>query len=495
MKENNMKRNIYRYGMCLFGIIVFIFSGGGCKEDFSGLRFDSNDKMQIYDYVRLREDLSIYKELLDYTGFNGQMSTAGTYTAFVPTNEAFAALFTELNAKGENISNIKDKTPEYWLDYLEYMTCGSKIKSTSMENGILDEPSLMGEKYYVVSDVRLSYNAIKLNSRATIREYDIEVANGYIDIIDKVLLPPTNSIYDMLQESGHFNTMLKVFEKTGFTPYLQDSTITLMVEPDVILQRDKFNPDNLSADELAHWAEYHIILGQKSFDSDLDGKSIYSVYPDESLTFKVDNNGKMWLNNDYPFSETVGQGINNVAANGIYHVLDTTAKIIPTIPGIRDHNLYGGTQYNEDGTIKYEQNVFCVAPAKVYEDTGTSSYHQGQKTPICGVDVFMIGDYFWTTIPDVVKGKWTVRMIYRQSNTADLMMIYKDEIISPELQMNSGASNWPTYTYLKYKDMGVIEVEEREDVKLTFQVIKLNRKPTACCDVMIDIIELRPVTE
>ena len=107
----------------------------------------------------------------------------------------------------------------------------------------------------------------------------------------------------------------------------------------------------------------------------------------------------------------------------------------------------------------------------------------------------MIGDYFWTTIPDVVKGKWTVRLIYSQSNTADLMMIYNDEIISPELRMNQGAVQWPDYTRLKYKDLGVIEVDERGEVKLTFQVIKLNRAPSSCCDLMIDIIQLRPVEE
>lgn len=490
-----MKKKIYQYGLYFIGIIALAFSGGGCKEDFSGLRFDSNDKMQIYDYVSQREDLSVYKQLLDYTNFSSLMSTAGTYTAFVPTNAAFDALFEELKAKGENIGSIQDKPADYWLDYLQYMTTGSKIKSSSMENGILDSPSLFGDDYYVVSDVRESYKSIKLNSRATIREYDIEVANGYIDVIDKVLLPPTTSIFDMLQESGNFTIMLDVFQKTGLASYVQDSVVTLLVEPDAVLQKDQFDPDALSANELFDWAAYHIIWGERAFDVNLDGRSIYSLYPDESLTFKVDEDGKMWLNEIYPFSTTLGQGINNVAQNGIYHVLDTTAVIVETLPGIYNHNLYGGTHYNSDGSLKYEQNVFCVAPAKVYEDTGTPSFHQGQKTPICGVDVFMIGDYFWTTIPDVVKGKWTVRLIYSQSNTADLMMIYNDEIISPELRMNQGAVQWPDYTRLKYKDLGEIEVDERGEVKLTFQVIKLNRAPSSCCDLMIDIIQLRPVEE
>lgn len=217
-------------------------------------------------------------------------------------------MFEELKAKGENITAIQDKPAEYWLNYLQYMTTGSKIKSSSMENGILDAPSLFGDDYYVVSDVRESYKAIKLNSRATIREYDIEVANGYIDVIDKVLLPPTTSIYDMLQESGNFTIMLDVFEKTGLASFVQDSVVTLLVEPDAVLQRDLFDPDALSFNELFDWAQYHIIWGERAFDVNLDGKSIYSLYPDESLTFKVDQNGKMWLNEIYPFSHHAQRG-------------------------------------------------------------------------------------------------------------------------------------------------------------------------------------------
>lgn len=152
-----------------------------------------------------------------------------------------------------------------------------------------------------------------MNSRATIREYDIEVANGYIDVIDKVLLPPTTSIFDMLQESGNFTIMLDVFRKTGLASYVQDSVVTLLVEPDAVLQKDQFDPDALSANELFDWAAYHIIWGERAFDVNLDGRSIYSLYPDESLTFKVDEDGKMWLNEIYPFSTTLGQGINNVA--------------------------------------------------------------------------------------------------------------------------------------------------------------------------------------
>lgn len=489
MKGNNMKKKIYQYGMLLLGLAAIAFSGGGCEDNFSGLRFDSNDKMQIYDYVKSREDLSIYKQLLDYTNFSSLLSTAGTYTAFVPTDDAFADLFKELNAKGENIGRIEDKPAEYWEDYLEYMTIESKIKSTSMDNGILGEPSMTGKKYYIVSDVRNSYKAIKLNSRATIMDYDIELANGYVDVIDKVLLPPTSNIYEMLKESGKFNTILGIFDKTGLSTYLQDSTVTVMVEPDNVLARDHFNADSMEADSLAKWAEYHIIFDQKLFDVNLDGKTIYSMFPDESLTFNVDKYGRMWLNQIYGFSTTLEDGINNVAENGIYHVLDTTSEIVKTLPGIRDYVLHGTTLVNDDGSVKNAQNIFCEPPAAM---TRVDGFYNASMAVM---DSYMIGDYCWIVIPDVVKGKWTVRVIYKVAQTVDFMVVYDNDIVNKEVQMNSSYYTWGENSQLQYKDVGEIDVKERGDVKLIFQVVKLARVPSACCDFQAYMIQLRPVAE
>ena len=323
MKNKRHQNIIYS-----IGIVVLLFLGGACKEEFSGLRFDSEDKMQIYDYAASRPDLSTYKELLDYTNFSSLLSTAGHYTVFIPTNTAFQELFEELKLKGIEINDIKDQTAEFWLDYLQYHSMYSEINTNTMENGALDVYTLFGDEYYIVADIRDSYKAIKLNSRATIREYNIDVANGLINIIDKVLLPPTNSIYDMLKEDGNFTTILEIFESTGLSHYLKDSVATIFVEPDAILQRDGFDHSKMSATELAEWTEYHIIEKQRLFDANLDGQSIYSLYLDQAISFRIDKEGKMWMNEKYAFSQTLINGINNVASNGIYHVLDTTAEIV-----------------------------------------------------------------------------------------------------------------------------------------------------------------------
>lgn len=495
-----MKKMIHKNTNYLTAIMIaLLLVTISCKDDFSGLRFDSEDKMQIYDYAASREDLSIYKDLLDYTNFSALFSTAGAYTIFMPTNDAFEVLFVELSAKlGKDIKDIRDETAEFWSNYISYHAVESEINTNTMENGILGKPTLFGEEYYIVSDIRASYKAIKLNSRATIKEYNIDVANGLVNVIDVVLLPPTTSIYDMLKEDGNFETMLGVFETTGLGHYLKDTVATILIETDAVLENDGFDATTMPTEELEAWAKYHIIENRRLFDGDLDGQSIYSLYSDQALTFNVDSLGAMWLNNDYAFSSTLINGINNVAANGVYHVLDTMAEIVEQIPGTILYNLYAKDVLDESQNMVSPQNVFTTPPAFMYEDTGSKSYHRKDKNgqpsaPICGFDAFMIGDYFWVTIPDVVQGKWEVNMLYLTGNRANFMMIYNDEIIREELIMDERDGTWPTWTTLSRKSMGEIEVKERGDIKLIFQVIGLKRSPSSCCDLLMDMIELSPV--
>lgn len=488
-KMNMMKSKKYKLiwsALLLSMATVFIPS---CKDDFSGLRYDSEDKMQVYDYLKTRADLSTYKEMCDYSGFSGTVSTAGEYTVFVPNNTAFEALFKRLGEGSKPITKISDREPEYWLKYLQYMTVDAKLNTNSFEVGVLEDPTLMGEDYYLVADIRDGYNAVKINGIATVKEANITVANGYINIIDAVLLPPTSSMYDMLVETGVYKTMLQIFDDNGLTSYLKDSTITLIIEPDYVLEKYNFKRDALESE--ADWANYHIIYKERSFSDALNGRTIAPLYNQEYLTFNIDKEDKMWVNQIYGFSQSASNGINNVASNGVYHTLDTILSIVEATPGKLTYNLIGKT----DEAAGVVQNVFANAPAIINEDTGTGSYHRGQKPPICGFDCQQVGDIFYTTIPDVVKGKYKVNMVYTTGRRCDLMMIYNDEVAGTDLVMDTRDGSWPTWSGLSQKIMGTIDVPQRGPVTLYFQVVKLNRDPSACCDLLMDAIELIPVEE
>ncbi len=118
-----MKTVIYKWIIPVI-VLLALTQLTGCEENFIGRQYDVDEEyMQIYDYIKTRPELSVYKEICDYSGFYSQISTAGTYTVFAPVDSAWNNLFGQLKIK-----NYKEKAPEYWLMYLKYSALESQME-------------------------------------------------------------------------------------------------------------------------------------------------------------------------------------------------------------------------------------------------------------------------------------------------------------------------------------------------------------------------------
>src|SRR3546814_3992084 len=84
------------------------------------------------------------------------------------------------------------KEPAYWLNYFRYHLLDRKVNTNAFTPGPLPAATALDGKY-VIADIRDSYAAIRLNNAATIVQYNIELTNGYVNIIDDVLMPPVRS--------------------------------------------------------------------------------------------------------------------------------------------------------------------------------------------------------------------------------------------------------------------------------------------------------------
>lgn len=473
----------------LIAILIF-FLLLSCENKFTESRFDEEDEIQIMDYLDTNEDLSIFRDLINYTGKRNLLKTAGSYTLFVPDNEAFEKLFARLERQnGKNISSIDDETREFWLDYFNYHLLDRKINTNVLLPGALPSPTLLNDKY-IIADIRDSYNAIKLNNFSTIIQYNLEFANGYVNIIDEVLNPPTETIYSELKSSGKYEIMLDLMEGAGLTTFLEDSTITLLIENDETLIKNGFQAEDI--DNMDEWLQYHIIPDSGYFANQLTARRFYSLYPVEPLTFTVDEYGQYSINQIYKFDQSLENGIDRVSSNGIYHNLDTVLQIEEAAPATIRLNCYPpGSPYGE-------QNVFAQAPARIVMNTGTRSYHQNEEFRIIAFDAQQVGDYFWMTFDDVPAGKYMIRMIHRAgSGRAKFLVIYNDDIVQSDIDLAKVDGPFEEYNYLSYNDFGEIEVESRSNVMLTFVMTDFasGRVGSYCCDILLDIMELIPVIE
>lgn len=111
------------------------------------------------------------------------LSGAGPFTIFAPTNAAFTALLTELNAP--NLAAIDAATLNKVLQY--HVVSGANVLSTSLTEG-QQVTSFQGGKF----TIGLSGGA-KItdsnNRKSNIIATDIQGSNGIIHAVDKVLLP------------------------------------------------------------------------------------------------------------------------------------------------------------------------------------------------------------------------------------------------------------------------------------------------------------------
>ena len=461
----------------------------GCDNRFSDARYDTNDELQIMNYIDSREDLSTFRELIDYVGKRDLLKTAGTYTLFAPNNHAFENLFARLSATGEVVKSIKDKTPAFWENYFRYHLIDEKINTNSLEQGPLPWPTVLNSKY-IITDIRDSYSSIKLNNFATIVEYNIEMSNGYVDITNEVLSPPVETISNTLEKTGKYNIMLDIFKETGLINYLKDSTITLFIERDEVLQRNNFIKDSIK--NLRNWAAYHIVADSGYFLNQLTKHRLYPVYPEQAISFSINNLGKYFMNDVYKFDQSLEYGIDRVCSNGIYHSVDTVLQITEAKPATIRLNLYPpGSPYGA-------QNVFAAAPASIIMNTGTQSYHQNKENMIVAFDAQQVGDYFNFTVPDVPAGKYNIRIIHRAGTTrATFLTIYKDKIVKDKINLAKQDGVFEDWSYLVYNNCGTITVDTRSDVTIFFAMTAFaaGKNGSYCCDVLMDIIELVPVTE
>lgn len=473
---------IYKWTV-LVVVILALFQMTGCEENFIGRQYDTDEEyMQIYDYVKTRPELSIYKDICDYSGFYSQLSTAGTYTVFAPVDTAWQKLYQELK-----ITDYKEKTPEYWLMYMKYAALERTIHTNSLNGGKMTTYTMLDKNYYLSVDVT-SYTAIKLNNSAVITDYNIELKNGYLNLIDAVLEPPVTPVYDLLKEDGRFEILLSLFEENGLKSYLTDSLVTVFAEPDVLFDDDEesFDPRDLTADSLQQWLKYHIFPGNRYFINDLDARMLQPLYKNDVVTFNVkkvgtDGKGFVFLNQKYRVSTRTDRN----ALNGVVHEMYNMIKIEDHTAGTIETNLYGATNAQKG----YVQNVFTNAPAMVKEDYGYSSYHQllmdEPQPPICSFVSAQSGDSFQVTIPDVAQGVYIVRMIYNNAYTPTLRLLYNNVTIQSGLAMGTADGDFAEYTTLKYKNCGTIEVQQRGDVELTFMMEENS-------NLLLDRIDLIP---
>ena len=139
---------------------------------------------QSKDIVSLavgNKDLSTLVAAVKAAGLVETLQSAGPFTVFAPTNEAFAAL-----PKGTLESLLKPENKAKLVSILTYHVVGAKVMSTDLSNG-QKAKTVQGESIKVT----IGDGGVMIND-AKVVAADVAASNGVVHVIDKVILPPGN---------------------------------------------------------------------------------------------------------------------------------------------------------------------------------------------------------------------------------------------------------------------------------------------------------------
>jgi len=214
--ENNMKKIITIILSLTTGLIILFYS---CSEDEYGASLKLNKvNRSIMEYLQANQTYSILVEALEKTELSSKLNLAGNLTMFVPPNDAFENYFQENNISG--LSAINDDVLRHLLLYHIYI---GKFGSSLFQTGSLPAVTVSGD--LIKMDISQGLRSTYLNNTVAIDSLDIPCTNGVVHVIDKVLVPPVNTIYDYLESDPQYSIMAEAIRQTGTDTSFLDKVI------------------------------------------------------------------------------------------------------------------------------------------------------------------------------------------------------------------------------------------------------------------------------
>ncbi len=197
---------------------VLMFAGSSCDSD----KIDAESYYTfigetVVSYLEKNpEQFSEMSEVLKYTGLDALLATYGTYTCFIPTNEAMRAYYADSSKSSYNEFSVEDLREMVYYQIIDT----KKYLSTDFPQGRLSNKNMMSRFIDISFEKYAEDGGILVNSSSTIRLKDQEVHNGVIHVIDKVLVPSTYLMPESIRSDSAFSIFGEALYLTGMSDSL-----------------------------------------------------------------------------------------------------------------------------------------------------------------------------------------------------------------------------------------------------------------------------------
>jgi uncharacterized surface protein with fasciclin (FAS1) repeats len=272
----------------------------------------------IVETAQADSRFSILVEAVVAADLASTLSSPGPLTVFAPTNDAFAALLAELGVTKDQL--LADKA--LLTTVLTYHVLPAKVLQadvpagkaiTTVQGGIFKVDTVGND--LVITDGR--------NRASKITATNLEVSNGVIHVVDKVILPADKTIVQTAQELPDFSILVEAVVAANLQGTLSGSGPFTVFAPTnaafaALLVELGVTKDELLADLplLTRVLTYHVVNGRVLKADVPVGAAIPTV---EGGTFTVDTSLAI---TDQRARRSGIVATDVLASNGVIHVVD-----------------------------------------------------------------------------------------------------------------------------------------------------------------------------
>jgi uncharacterized surface protein with fasciclin (FAS1) repeats len=207
------KRFLYTLSLC-----VLLFTASSCDSDkIDAQSYYTFIGETVVSYLEKNPDqFSEMSAVLEFTGLDALLATYGTFTCFIPTNEAMRAYYADSskNSYSEfSVESLQEMVFYQIIDTKRYL-------STDFPQGRLANKNMMSRFIDISFENYAQDGGILVNSSSTIKLKDQEVHNGVIHVIDRVLVPSTYLLPESIRSDSSFSLFGEALYLTGLSDSL-----------------------------------------------------------------------------------------------------------------------------------------------------------------------------------------------------------------------------------------------------------------------------------
>ncbi len=299
--QKNRKYSLIKITSLSIILSVVLFS---CQTDPYGSHWSGEESLTIYQFLEQNHDeYSKFISLLDKGKLLGTLSAYNPYgedyTLFLPTNEAIDNFI----GQNQNYNTMNDMLQDTSFIYMftRYHVVKRKVHTDEFPYGALADSTLTGDRLAIGFYTDGENQLIKVNNEASILKSNLNMTNGYINVISEVLQKSDISGYEWLQQHNDYSILANAMDLTGINKRLWWNKYTILAEHDSVFHKkgiqtvdDLINriatpgmPFTNTSNPFYQFAAYHILAGEYYLNDLRWGSNNYSTLGKSPLVINV----------------------------------------------------------------------------------------------------------------------------------------------------------------------------------------------------------------